>query len=120
MTMALEMPTDHCRYQETTELLNLPFLRMATSPPADIIGLLRRIRNRMFMGMGASSSPSFSSVSLPRITVRIPTKVKNIIIMSYLLITIFNMKKARRKTNTGAMLMTIEIIVSGMYLVTEY
>lgn len=30
------------------------------------------------------------------------------------------MKKARVKTNKGAMLITIEIMVSGMYFVTEY
>ena len=72
------------------------------------------------MGMGASSSLSFFSFSLPRKTIRIPTKVKNIITKSYLLITSFNMKKASRKTNIGAILRTIEIMVSGMYFTTEY
>ena len=44
MTMVLDMPTDHYKYHDTTESLNLPILRMATCPPADSIGLLRRSR----------------------------------------------------------------------------
>ena len=30
MTMALVKPTDHCKYHEATESLNLPILRIAT------------------------------------------------------------------------------------------
>ena len=72
------------------------------------------------MGMGKSSSLSFFSFSLPKMTMRIPTKVRSIINMSFLLMTSLNMKKAKVKTNKGAILITIEIMVSGMYFVTEY
>lgn len=49
-----------------------------------------------------------------------PISVKNIINKSYLLIASLKMKKANKKTKIGAMLITMEIIVSGMYFVTEY
>lgn len=44
MTIVLDMPTDHYRYHEITESLNLPILRMATYPPAESNGLLSNSR----------------------------------------------------------------------------
>ena len=49
-----------------------------------------------------------------------PHSVRSIINKSYLLIASFKMKNANMKTKIGAMLITMEIIVSGMYFVTEY
>ena len=73
------------------------------------------------MGMGASSSLSFYSSSLlPWIMVKMLTRVRSITIMSYRLITYFNIKKANMKTKIGAMFITIEMMVSGIYFTTEY
>ena len=52
--------------------------------------------------------------------VKMPTRVKSITIMSYLLMTYFNIKKANMKTKIGAMFITIEMMVSGIYFVNEY
>ena len=56
----------------------------------------------------------------PRITAKMPTRVKSIMARSNLRMTSFSMRKARTTTIIGARLETIEIIVSGMNLVTEY
>ena len=52
--------------------------------------------------------------------VKMLTRVRSITIMSYRLITYFNIKKASMKTKIGAMFITIEMMVSGIYFTTEY
>ena len=73
---------------------------------------------RTYMGRKGSAASS-SAGAASKIVPKIPTSVSSIIRMSKPRIYSFKIAKASTHTMIGERLLTIEMIVSGMYLVTE-
>ena len=91
---------------------------MATCPPADRNGLQSSKMYRTYMGRkGSAASSGYGPAS--KIVPKIPTSVNSIIKMSKPRICSFKIAKASTHTMIGDRLLTIEMIVSGIYLVTE-
>ena len=118
MIIVLVIKVDHCRYHETTQSLNFAIFLMATWPEAEKKGLNSRMMYRTNIGMLDVSDYS-SALSAKKIVPKMPTSVNTSMMISNPRIDSFRMQKASTQTMMGERLLTIEMIVSGMYLVTE-